>query len=222
MSDYSRSNDFSVKDGLSTGNPNKLIKGSEVDAEFDAIVTMSTTKANKVVPSAAGNLATLSASGDLQDSGSAGVLPSGTKMLFQQTAAPTGWTKDTTHNNKALRVVSGSVSSGGSDDFTTVFASSKTSDAITLSDDNIEHFHYTIVPSSPNSASIGTNSVAYQDNGTYSAGDNKYILRGQTGTPTAGKSSGVDGGSVGSRSSFTVTVPDMELQYVDLIIATKD
>lgn len=49
--------------------------------------------------------------------------PSGTRMIFQQTAAPTGWTKDTTHNNKALRLVSGSVSSGGTVAFTTAFAS---------------------------------------------------------------------------------------------------
>jgi hypothetical protein len=35
-------------------------------------------------------------------------------MLFQQTAAPTGWTKDTTHNDKALRLTSGTVGTGGS------------------------------------------------------------------------------------------------------------
>jgi hypothetical protein len=34
--------------------------------------------------------------------------PSGTVMLFQQTTAPIFWTKQTTHNDKALRVVSGS------------------------------------------------------------------------------------------------------------------
>jgi hypothetical protein len=39
--------------------------------------------------------------------------PSGTKMLFQQTSAPVGWTKDTTNDDKALRIVSGSVGSGG-------------------------------------------------------------------------------------------------------------
>lgn len=50
-------------------------------------------------------------------------LPAGTRMLFQQTNAPTGWTKDTSFNNKALRLVSGSVSTGGTADFTTVFAS---------------------------------------------------------------------------------------------------
>lgn len=49
--------------------------------------------------------------------------PSGTKMLFQQTSAPTGWTKDTTHDNKALRIVSGTAGSGGSVNFTTAFGS---------------------------------------------------------------------------------------------------
>ncbi len=49
--------------------------------------------------------------------------PSGTAMLFVQTAAPTGWTKQTTHNNKALRVVSGTAGSGGTVAFTTAFTS---------------------------------------------------------------------------------------------------
>ena len=49
--------------------------------------------------------------------------PSGTKMLFQQTSAPTGWTKITSGvNNKSLRVVSGTVGSGGNVAFTTAFA----------------------------------------------------------------------------------------------------
>lgn len=47
--------------------------------------------------------------------------PAGTVMLFAQTTAPTGWTKSTTHNNKALRVVSGTASSGGSTAFSSVF-----------------------------------------------------------------------------------------------------
>ena len=49
--------------------------------------------------------------------------PSGTKMLFQQTSAPTGWTKVTTHNNKALRVVSGTAGTGGSNAFSNTLAS---------------------------------------------------------------------------------------------------
>ena len=47
---------------------------------------------------------------------------SGTLMLFQQTAAPTGWTKQTTHNDKSLRVVSGSVVNGGVVPFSGAFA----------------------------------------------------------------------------------------------------
>ena len=49
--------------------------------------------------------------------------PSGTKMLFQQTTAPTGWTKVTSGvDNKALRVVSGTASSGGSNAFSNTLA----------------------------------------------------------------------------------------------------
>ena len=55
--------------------------------------------------------------------GNADAFPSGTVMLFAQTSAPTGWTKSTSHNNKALRVVSGTSGSGGSNAFTTAFAS---------------------------------------------------------------------------------------------------
>ena len=52
--------------------------------------------------------------------------PSGTVMLFAQASAPVGWVKNTGHNNKALRVVSGSGGgSGGASDFTTTFANAK-------------------------------------------------------------------------------------------------
>jgi len=50
------------------------------------------------------------------------LIPPGSKMLFYQTAAPTGWTKLTVDNNKALRVVSGSGgNSGGNVSFTGAF-----------------------------------------------------------------------------------------------------
>ena len=49
--------------------------------------------------------------------------PQGTRMIFQQSTAPIGWTKDTTNTNEhALRVVSGTASSGGSVDFTSALA----------------------------------------------------------------------------------------------------
>ena len=52
-------------------------------------------------------------------------IPSGTAMLFVQAAAPTGWTKSTSHNDKALRVVSGTGGgSGGGKDFSWLFSTS--------------------------------------------------------------------------------------------------
>jgi len=51
-------------------------------------------------------------------------IPSGTVMLFWQANAPTGWTKITSQNDKAFRVVSGSGGGTGGDvAFETAFAS---------------------------------------------------------------------------------------------------
>jgi hypothetical protein len=58
----------------------------------------------------------------------------GTVMIFAQTAAPTGFTKDTgSGDNHALRVVTGTVGSGGSVDFSTAFASQTPSGSVSVS-----------------------------------------------------------------------------------------
>lgn len=205
MSDYSRSHDFSVKDGLASGNPSKLIKGSEVDDEFDSIVTMSATKADKVVPSAAGNLATLDATGNLQDSGSAGIFPSGTKMLFQQTAAPTGWTKVTASvNDKALRVVSGTVGSGGTDAFSTCFSSSKTTESHTLT---------AAQSGMPSHSHTISDPLARDVLNTHGRPTGSGAGWGATATDS------VSAQNASSGHSHDVT---LDLQYLDVIVATKD
>lgn len=50
MSNYSPTTIFADKDALPTGNPAKIIKGSEFGAEFTAIATMSGTKADLASP----------------------------------------------------------------------------------------------------------------------------------------------------------------------------
>jgi hypothetical protein len=47
------------------------------------------------------------------------------RMIFQQTSAPTSWTKDTTtHNNKSLRIVNTTtLTPGGTQPFTAIFTS---------------------------------------------------------------------------------------------------
>ena len=62
-----------------------------------------------------------------------GVHASGTKMLFQQSTAPTGWTKQTTHNDKALRVVTGTASTGGSNTFSAAFGNITPSGTVSTS-----------------------------------------------------------------------------------------
>ena len=62
--------------------------------------------------------------------------PSGTKMLFNQTAAPTGWTKDTTDNDdSALRVVTGTTGTGGSVVFSTAMATPAVAGSVGLTGD---------------------------------------------------------------------------------------
>jgi hypothetical protein len=59
---------------------------------------------------------------------------SGTVMLFVQAAAPFGWTQSTTHNDKALRIVSTAGGGfGGSNAFSTIFGASSNTQPTTLS-----------------------------------------------------------------------------------------
>ena len=60
-----------------------------------------------------------------------GGFAAGTVLIFAQTNAPTGWTKNTsTGDNSALRVTTGTASTGGSVAFTTAFASQTPSGTI--------------------------------------------------------------------------------------------
>ena len=55
MSNYVKSTDFASKDDLTTGNPLKLIKGSEINTEFNNIQTAIATKADLASPAFTGN-----------------------------------------------------------------------------------------------------------------------------------------------------------------------
>lgn len=54
MSNYTKLTNFAAKDALVSGNPAKVIKGSEVGAEFDAIQVAVATKANSASPTFTG------------------------------------------------------------------------------------------------------------------------------------------------------------------------
>jgi len=56
MSNYSKTTNFAVKDTLASGNPAKIIKGSEINAEFDNIQTAVATKADTASPTFTGTV----------------------------------------------------------------------------------------------------------------------------------------------------------------------
>lgn len=193
----------------------------------------------------------------LYASGTFGAMPVGTVMLFAQTAAPTGWTKSTAHDNKALRVVSGTAGSGGSVAFTTAFASQAVSGAIssttasgsvsvsgsvhgtTLDTSQIpSHRHY-VVRNEVSNQRAQYSITTYTNNylaGMGANGYELYYLNGHTSEANTANSSATGGsgshthGFSGSGSfsgdphshSLSGNAINLAVQYVDVIIATKN
>ena len=54
MSNYTKSTNFATKDALASGNPLKIVKGTEIDTEFNNIATAISTKADLASPTFTG------------------------------------------------------------------------------------------------------------------------------------------------------------------------
>ena len=70
MSNYTKSTDFASKDALASGNAGKIVKGTEIDTEFNNIATAVATKADLASPTFTGTPA----------------LPTGTTAVTQSTS----------------------------------------------------------------------------------------------------------------------------------------
>jgi hypothetical protein len=66
MSNYTKATDFASKDALASGNPLKLVRGTEINTEFAAIQTAVNSKADLASPTFTGTLtaATVAVSGN--------------------------------------------------------------------------------------------------------------------------------------------------------------
>ena len=154
------------------------------------------------VPSAAANTAAIATA-------VAALIPSGTKMLFLQAAAPAGWTQNVTALNHALRVTGGAGGgTGGSATFTATFASrpiTGTNSAVILS--------ATQMPSH-------THSVTQFSGG---GGSRAFSFSSFSSAPTTYT---VPLDPVGNgdphNHAFTGTALNMAVQYIDSIICTKN
>lgn len=134
-----------------------------------------------------------------------GSIPSGTVMIFTDAAAPTGFTKVTTHNNKSLRVVSGTGGgSGGTTDFTTVFSNLTVPFSGTTGDTTL---------TTPQLPSHTHNSV-FSTPGT-------ILLAGNTSNALG--TLGNTGGGGSHNHPITGSGPlNLTVKYIDAIIASRD
>ena len=203
---------------------------------------------------------------------------SGTKMLFQQTSAPTGWTKITSGvDNKALRLVSGGVSSGGNATFTSAFASYTPAGNVGATGNSTASFSGSVSGNTGNSgastSSVSTSgnvnnhtlssnqmpshSHSYQfafhnnyysnnkpewtnsggpdyanfsTNNTGGGGSHSHGFSGSSHSHNvnnhthsfSGNFSGNTGNHTHNAGSFSGTARDFAVQYIDVIVASKD
>lgn len=121
---------------------------------------------------------------------------SGTSIIFQQTNAPVGWTKDLSINDYGLRVTSGAVNVTPGTAFSTVFAQTVVGNHTLTIGEMPSHNHTESAPG-------GTITV---DGGVFAAGLPPFT---------------VGSGFAGGNGAHNHTV-DLTLSYVDVIIARKD
>tara|TARA_R110002020_G_scaffold408139_1_gene618065 strand:+ start:595 stop:1554 length:960 start_codon:yes stop_codon:yes gene_type:complete len=161
------------------------------------------------------------------------IIPAGSKMLFQQTAAPTGWTKATAHDNKALRVVTGSASSGGSNTFAAAFNNNQTvsgttsSTSVSITGSTAAHtLTVSEIPSHTHTeGSINefgtTSSTSTGTRNTGNASPGAQFETQATGGG-GGHSHGVGSLAGGAHTHTFSDTFNLDVQYVDVIICSKD
>jgi len=107
MSNYVKATNFAVKDGLSTGNPAKIIKGTEIDTEYNAIASAISSKADLNSPTFTGTPAAATASAGTSTTqiattafvttaiaaATAALIPAGMIMIWSGSvgSVPSGW-----------------------------------------------------------------------------------------------------------------------------------
>lgn len=158
-------------------------------------------------------------------------IASGSLTLFKQTTPPAGWTKITTYNDYTLRVVSGSVSSGGDTNFSTLFTSVTPSGTISGTG-----------PSSTGATTLSTSQLPSHTHSLYNINSNPTIVlrirqpepsgpQIQSRQPAVTIQTGSAGGGAAHSHTFSlsVTAPgftgdtlSIAIKYVDIILAERD
>ena len=130
--------------------------------------------------------------------------PSGTRLIFQQSTAPIGWTKDTTVADSALRITGGAVTTGGTQDFSTAtltVTGRVGGTALSVAQ----------IPPHTHSIQVSSGSTSYQFN------NNATALN----TLSAGVSGSAGGGAAHDHDAGSLSVP-FDIKYTSAIVCTKD
>ena len=149
---------------------------------------------------------------------------SGTKILFYQASAPTGWTIDASVNDVGVRIVS---SNGGGVSGSTSFSSIFKSSAINTSSSTINVSNITTGATKLSVSQLASHSHNINSGATISAGDFRF----NTSCSTSRNS--ISTTSVGSNSTHTHTVSlsakgshshniTLNLKYINVLICAKD
>lgn len=155
-------------------------------------------------------------------------IPSSSITKFFMAGAPTGWTKLLTNNDCAIRVTTGTVSSGGSTSFTTTFVG-KTATGVrsvtlsgspTTSAGVIGHVH----PSSSQSISTQVTGT----NGGTAPSVSALVWPGVAGQASTGTTGGGSGHSHSMTTPALINSPitsgtiNFAVNYIDVIIAQRN
>ena len=192
--------------GLSTLTANNVILGN------------GTSSPTFVAPGTAGNILTSNGT-TWASTAPAPDFASGTRMTFNQTNAPTGWTKSTSVDNAGFRLVSGSVSSGGSVDFSTAFASQTPTGSVSISS----------ISGSAGATTLSTPQIPSHSHPGSAMFSGEQAFVGNPGISVAPIGNTGGGGShdhpfsfSSGSATFSGNAINLAVKFVDLIIAQKN
>jgi len=209
MANYTKATDFAAKDALTTGDPAKIVKGTEIDSEFNAIATAINSKANTASPTFTGIPAAPTAAAGTnttQLATTAYVLangvPSGAILMWSGTIAtiPSGWYLcDGTNGTPNLTnkfIIGADADDGGAAKTSITGSATQTGgskDAIVVSHSHTgstesagSHAHKLVTNAQNTGGLTSSNYIAlFESSGT----PNDYTLQGHGSAPTLGNSS---------------------------------
>lgn len=150
--------------------------------------------------------------------------PTGTVMLFNQTSAPTGWTKNTsTGNDTAIRLTTGTVGTGGTVAFETAFASQTpagTNSGTALTEAQMPSHKHFILSTDSSSAPPVDSTDQVSKEAVY-GNNSSYNMAGNVNAADSGLTSATGSGATHTHT-FTGNAINLDVAFVDVIRATKD